>query len=102
MCVHIRSCQKGELGQNVAKLPVRDGLGDAALRGRGIDQMALGELSIHETVWKNVPTRTTQALKGITEILPQSNQANWGKWIHLLIHSCCQYPWQTYSVPGSS
>lgn len=64
--------------------------------------MALGELSIPKTVWKDVPTRTTQTLEGITEILSQGSQANWGKRIYLLTHSCCQYPWQTHSMPGPS
>lgn len=67
-----------------------------------MDQMALGELSIPKTVWKDVLTRTTQTLEGITEIFPQGSQANWGKLIHLLTHSCCQYPCQTCSVPGPS
>lgn len=61
-----------------------------------MDRMAFGELAIPETVWKNAPTRATQALEGITEILPQGSQANWGR----LIHSRCQSPWQTCSVPG--
>lgn len=58
-CVRTRSCRKGDLGQSVAQLPVRDGLGNAVLRGRGMDQMALGDLSTPKTVWKDVPTRTT-------------------------------------------
>lgn len=37
------------------------------------------ELSIPQTVWKNAPTRTTQTLKGITEIHPQGTQTNWGR-----------------------
>lgn len=44
-----------------------------------MEQVAFGELSIRETVWKNVPTRTSQTMLGITEILPQGSQANWGK-----------------------
>lgn len=75
--------QKGRALPSIALLPIRHGLREATRTHRGMDRgrggRGFGELSILETVWKIAPTRTTQALKGITEILPQDTQANWGR-----------------------
>lgn len=66
-----------------------------------MEQVAFGELSIRETVWKNVPTRTSQTMLGITEILPQGSQAIGEKYtdpISLANLSCARH----CARPGST